>query len=617
MKKNMNQVRQILIIAGLILLSASVSYGQQLKAHAQPNPVTQGERIQVTYSLDASGSNFQGPSFSDFEVMMGPSQSQSIQIINGNMSRSLKYSYVLKATKVGKHTISPASIVVDGKRIRSESLTIVVLEPSKSEKKRRQRAKEQKEKEERSLSQQANEIMSQNLYLTITLNKNKIYEGEQVIATYKLHAHPDLTIVQMSAKKSPVFDGFWIQEYDLGNLKFARENVDGKLFNTAILKKVVLIPQRNGKLTIDPLELDFTIRLRVSGGRSRRNDPFANFFNDPFFGGSYRDFPFVLKSPVKTLNVKPLPDGAPDSFNGAVGSMLMESWIDTDEVPAGEPVTVKIKITGDGNIRLLDAPEVNFPPDFEVYDPKTTDNLSLNYKGMSGNKIFEILAIPRHTGEYSIDPIKFTYFDVDKENYITLRSDRFNVNVTKGKSGNYTSSVAKEEIKLLGKDINYIKLTPGNIHQIGTEINILAIIAGIAPALLLAFVTIYKKRSEKYKGNYDLLRNRKATKLARKRLAKAKSLIGQNEEEFYDETTRALWGYLSDKLLIPGSELNKENIADILKHNDIDQDIIDKLIDTIEKCEFARYAPQAAREDSSAVYSDSVEIITKLEEKLK
>jgi len=344
---------------------------------------------------------------------MGPSTSQSTQIINGAMSQQVSYSYVLQSNKKGTFTIGPATITVNGNPIQSNSLTINVLEPSQAEKQQKEQAKQQ----EKTLSQQAQDVIADNLFVTLSVNKNNVYVGEQIIATYKIYVHPELNVQNLTPKKEPAFNGFWTQQIDLGNVQWQNENYKGKTFRSAIIKKVILLPQQSGKLEIEPYLFDCIARLRVQGQQQRRRHSiFDDFFDDPFFsGGSYRDFSYVASSSREFINVKALPKPQPLDFNGGVGKITLDAWVDKPKIKAGEPISLKVKIGGSGNLKLIEPMELKFPPDFEIYDPKIADNVLVSGNGISGHKVFEYLLIPKHEGEYKIEPVRFSYFDLDKK----------------------------------------------------------------------------------------------------------------------------------------------------------------------------------------------------------
>lgn len=614
----MKKIVYIILIA--LTFTICIAQEPEFVASVDRNPVHVGERITVTYSVNGEGSNFKGPNFKGFTVLSGPMQSQSVQIINQKMSRSLSFSYILTADKQGTFSIEPASITSGAYNLRSNALKIEVLPESEAQKQRRM----QEQDKQKTINDQAQDILKKNIFLRAEVSKRKVYQGEQLTATYKLYIHPQLNPIQMNPKKIPSFDGFWTQDLNVEKLNWKRELVNGVNYNVAAIKQVVLFPQRSGNLKIDPYEFEFIVRLRVEGNQRRRSGSiFDDFFNDSFFNDNYQDFNYIAKSETINITVDPLPENAPESFAGAVGSMQMDAKLDKSNTKTGEPITLKININGSGNMKLLDAPTINFPPGFEVYDPKITDNTNVTASGISGSIIYEYIIIPRNAGEFKIDPINFTYFSLSEKSYKILSSQQFNINVEKGAdnaSNGIVSGIRKEEVELIGKDIRFIKLNvedlernPGRFFK--TTYFWLWL---ILPFILLAIVLWYKRKRLTEAQDMLQFRTKKATKLSRKRLALASKLMKQNQnDKFYEEINKALWGYISDKLLIPNSDLTKDNVRNVLNTRNVSETSIDKFLATLDEAEFARYAPSAANIKNEDIYKDAVEIITQLEGEIK
>lgn len=607
------------LILILILLFSEGVFAQSFTASVSKNPVTVGERFQVTFSVNTVGTNFKAPDFKGLSVLSGPNQSQSIQIINGAMNRSLSFNYILYADKVGDYTINPATITIDGQAEKSNSIQIKVLPESDVQKQRRQ----QEEEQEKSLGNQALQILKENIFVKLSVSKRDVYQGEQITATYKLFIHPELNIAQINPSKIPSFNGFWTQELNNETIKWERESVNGVVFNSAVIKQVVLFPQRSGKLTIDPYEFDVIARLKVQN-RRRSNDPFSSFFDDPFFGGSYRDFPYKPKSETSNINVKPLPPNAPASFAGAVGNLTMDAWLDKNSVKAGEPITLKVKISGRGNMKLIDALKVNFPPDFEVYDPKTIDNSILTAGGVTGNVTFEYLVIPRNAGKYKIEPILFSYFDLSKNEFVTNSSAEFEINVDKGdfasSSNNVVSGVRKEEVQLIGKDIRFIKLNANDLRANRHSFIFSNMFWGllILPLLMFFIIFFWLRKRKNLHSDILLFKNKRATKISKKRLAIAKKYMAKSEKDkFYEEINRALWGYLGDKLSMPNSELTKDKARLTLESLGVHEININEFLKTLDLAEYARYAPTSDGTGMEDIYKAAVKSITDLEGVLK
>ncbi len=602
--------KAVLIVLFLFSQFIPVKAEADFTVSVSRNPVSAGEQFQVSFALNGDGRNFRPPSFKGLSVLSGPSQSTNMQIINGNFSRKLTFSYVLMADKPGEYVIGPATIRSGGKKLTSNTVKLKVVKGSA--------ARGQKQ-DGQSIDQQAQDIIRKNLYIKASVSKTNIYRGQQIVATYKLYAHPELSLLNNSMSKNPVFNGFWKNEIDYSNKKWATERVGGVNFRTVVLKKVLLLPQRSGKLKIDPMEMEFDVRLAVQNNRRRRD-----IFDDFFGRGSYKDFKYTAKSRAVTINVKPLPEDAPPSFYGAVGKLNMEAWLDRGQTVINDPVTLKIKISGKGNLKLLDPPDIEFPPGIESYDPKTADNISSKQTQMSGNVIFEYLLIPRNAGEYKINPIEFTYFDLDKKNYVTQTSETFIIKVAKGdggEAGTIVTGVNKEAIQYLGKDIRFIKGGPvlfakGNEMLFGsfTFWSLLC-----SPVVLFLFLLLWKKRTEELNKNQVLLRTRQATKLARKRLAAAKSnMNGKSSDKFHDEITKGLWGYLADKLAIPAADLTKDSVRAVLNEKGIEEAKIERFLRVIDESEFARYSQSSGESaERSRIYNDAVEAIGDLEGHLR
>jgi len=443
--------------------------------------------------------------------------------------------------------------------------------------------------------------------------------GEQIVATYKLYAHSDLNIVDLSYDKTPSFNGFWAQIIGDGEPKWKQEIVAGVPFRTATIKQVILFPQQSGKLKLEPMKFKSVVRLRTgNNNNSRRKN---SFFDDFFDRGSFKNFDYVVKSNQININVKELPSPTPDEFNGGVGALAMEAWFDKTKTVTGEPVTLKIKISGNGNLKLIDEPIIYLPNDFEVYDPKISDNVTVRTSGTSGNIIFEYLMIPQNPGEFKVAPVTLSYFDLDKKSYIKLKSDPFLISVGKGEelaTGSVSSGVNKENVQYLGKDIRFIK-TETQLKRYTSSFfatGFYYILIALSPICVI-IIFFYRKNQDNLNRNLNVMKTRKANKIAQKRLQHAKKYLNENNiENFHEELLASLWGYLSDKLSIERSELNKESATGSLSLKKIDSEIINKLTQTIDDCEFARYAPSASAVSPESLLKNGEEIISKLEDLL-
>jgi hypothetical protein len=567
----------------------------------------------VVFSVDAQASNFSPPSFSGFTVIGGPSQSQSTSIVNRRVSMELSWTYVLKADKVGNYFIGPASVKSDGKTLKSNRIKVQVSEPSEAEKQRR-RNEAQKEQQ---LQEQAEKVISDNLYMKIKISRSEAYIGEQILATYELYANDDLNIVQLDLKDLPEFNGFWTQDFDR-EARWERTIENGVRFKKAIIKQVLLYPQQSGKLTLDPMTWDAVVRLRTGNNQRRRRSIFDDFFDR----GSYQDFKYIVNSGARTINIKDLPEPKPMSFYGAVGEYTLESWLDKTKVKAGETIALKVKLEGEGNMKLLSPAELDFPPGFELFEPKMIDNSKSTTAGTSGNVIFEYLMIPRNEGEFKIPAFEYSIFDTKSKKYKSLSTEEFTVTVEKGdgtQDQTVITGVNKEDIQYLGKDIRFIKTNADLIKNRFVFIfSIWYWILVIMGIVMLFILIAYKRKSEDEKQNETLLKTRKAKKIAKKRLASSKLHLDKNDKDkFFEEMVRVLWGYISDKLAIPVSDLTKENVIEKLEEKGVGIDTSKEAIELIELCEFARYAPSSEGNDPQNIYLRSSDLITKIEEELR
>lgn len=406
-------------------------------------------------------------------------------------------------------------------------------------------------------------------------------------------------------------------------LEFHIENVDGVQYKVADIKKLVLFPQRTGTLSLDPMEGEVVARMQVKRQQSR--DPFDQFFNDPFFNNpffnnSVQDIPIKLKSDPVKIVVKELPEGAPETFNGAVGKFSMETDLDKKETKAHDPITLKIKISGKGNLKLIDPPKIDFPPDFETYDPKVNANVTASGNGVSGSKTFEYLVIPRNAGEYKFSVSGFTFFNLDNNKYETVPGVDYILKIGKGDETTTTtvSGVSKSDIQFLGKDIRFIKTSqPLFVQRNGTLFSspLFYTLCG-APALLFVLLLVFRKRYDEMQSNVTLLKSRRANKVAMKRLSAAKkSLSENNSEKFLDEMFQALWGFVSDRLQIPVSELSKENVSQALEQKNVSSESVTKFNQTLDALELARFAKGIAASNQE-IYQKGIEVITRLEEEI-
>lgn len=608
------------VIFPLLLLALSVisGYGQQVEFKASArDEVAVGEQFRLIYTVNAQANGFKAPTIRDFSIITGPNQStsSSMQIINSQVTRSIEYSYtfVLQANKEGTFNIGPASVNVDGKNRQSNPVTIKVV-----------KGNPQQGNSNQGTTQSAPDISSKNLFVKASVNKNSPYQGEQVIVTYKIYTR--IPVSEYSVTKVPALTGFWTENLmkDNAPLKQYRETINGAEYVVAEFKKDALFAQKSGKLKIAPLELDVIAQVERKSKRARTNDPFFdNFFNDSFFGSSYQNVKKTLYSNSIILNVKPLPvAGKSNDFSGAVGDFKISSSIDKKTVKANDALTLRFTVSGRGNLKFIEKPNFTFPSDFDVYDPRIVDNINTTASGMSGKRSFEFLIVPRNHGNYTIKPASFVYFDLDDGKYKTLRSSEFRITVEKGAGGGSYAGVGndKEDFKYIGTDIRYIntdplKLRPVNMFLFGSiKFWILFILPFV---LFVTFLVIWHKELKK-RSDVALMRNRKATGVARKRLKAAEQYLKQgNQLSFCTEISNALWGYLSDKFNISRSALSIDSVSDALQKKNVNQELISKFVSTLNNCEFARFAPGDKSKVMDNLYTEALEVITQTEQELK
>ncbi|MEI6817593.1 MAG: BatD family protein [Bacteroidota bacterium] len=600
----MKNIKAILFIS--LLIVGHSSFGQlSLTATTDKNKVAVGEQFQITFECAGGGGNFTAPSFKDFNLLMGPNQ--GYQNINGRVSTT--FTYILSPKATGKFTIGQGTLTSGGKSIQSNSITIEVVKSS---------ANNQSGGKGGSGDDQ---VSQENLFIRISVSKNNVYLGEGILATYKVYAKVQLNGGGLT--KAPAFNGFWSQKVDQNNHPVReREVLDGVPYDVYTVEKNILYPQRSGVLELESEEGEFNVLVQSRRRQQyNQNDPFAQFFNDPFFGGQQQIKVKRYSNSIKII-VKDLPEGAPASFKGAVGKFTMEAYLDKPETKANEPVSLKVKINGNGNLKLVDPLPLEFPQDIEAYDPKIADNTVVSAAGVNGNKTFEYLLIPRHSGDYKLPPIEFTYFDLEKKKYVTLNSPDFNLKVTKGSGPeNVTiNGVNKEDVQLLGKDIRYIKINEVKFHRKGDEFfgSFGFYSLFLSPIFLFIGFLVYYRKNQELQKNVTLLKSKKATKLARKRLSLAKDLLTKNNrEQFYEEVSKATWGYLGDKLSIPLSALSKETISEVLQSRGINETLQGQFTELLNKCEFARFAPSNTSGQMQEVYDEAITLITKMEGELK
>ena len=600
------------------LLSLDLS-AQELTASVNKNRVGVGEQFVLTFSLNTNGSGFRAPSLNDFNVYSGPNQSTNMSFINGSMSQQISFTYYLAAKSEGKFTIGAASINSGGKTYTSKPIVIEVAKGNAPHSNNGQNQKGNSNQQNNSDEYD----LGNNLFIRTVTSKSRAYVGEQIIVSYKVYTR--INILDNAATKLPVFNGFWSEEILSGNrqAEFKQENIDGLQYQVAEIKKAILIPQHSGSLSVDPLVMDVVTRIK---NKNRSNDPFEQFFNMGGFG-SYKDVKVSISSKPIKIDVLPLPEkNKPESFKGAVGDFSMEVNIKPSnlKLKSNDAGNLIVTISGKGNLKLLEPLKIKSPSDIEMYDAKSTDKISTTSSGLSGKRSFDYLFIPRNPGKYTLESAPFTYFDPEKGNYVTLKTPDFNLDVERGTSSNNSANpiissynTNKEDVKLLGNDIRYIK-TKTNLTGISEPFygSIFFWILLLGPFIGFAsFVTVQSIKNRN--GGTTEYQQKMAIKKAQNQLKLASVHLSQNNHElFYKEILNALDGFLSAKLLIPISELNKEKISEALQKRGANAELIYNLKNIVEKCEFAKYAQVKDNNSMQTDYTQAINIISTIEQNI-
>jgi hypothetical protein len=572
-------------ILTLLLFLASAAFAQDVKFTVGVNKaqVAIGEQFEVVFSLNANGEGFIPPSWRGFQVLSGPNVSTSMESINGKTTVSNTISYILMATNEGELTIGSGTISVNGGKLSTNPIRIKVVKGRTG-----QQGGAAQNGADPSIMEGNPADIAKSLFIKAVVDKTNVYQGQQLTVSFRLYTR--IGIEDSRLDKVPDLNGFWNQ--DIKNpqmqVQWHVETYKGLKYNAADIKQTILFPEHAGDLVIEPFEMTFLVRQPVP----------SKDIMDQFFGGSFKEVKYKAKSAPVVIHAKPLPDaGKPDSFTGAVGTFSMESSIDKTELKANESLNYKVKIAGAGNIKLLKTVNTSFPADFEKYDPKVTDTTTERTNGVSGSRIYNYLLIPRHEGEFTIDPVKFSYFNPATGRYVTLTSKAFKIKVNKGLAESNVTALAgadKQDVKMLGKDIRYIKTNDVSLSKpgdsfFGSALYYLLLLVG--PVLCIAAYN-YRNRMLKLNSDIAMVKNRRAGKLAAKHLASAqKQLVANNTAAFYEDVFKGIYGYLSDKLNILYANLDRQTIASALKDRSVDDPLVSRVLETLDLCEMARYAP--------------------------
>ena len=609
-------MRKLIIILMTLMAYSTQTFADKVSFVASaPDVVVVGDQFRLSYTVTTQKvKDFRAPSIKGFDVLMGPSRSEqsSTQIVNGSVSStsSITFTYILMANTAGEFTVPGASIVADGNQMISNSVKIKVLPQDQNHNSSRRNNDNSS-----SIQPSSNaSVSNQDLFITATASKTNVYEQEAFVLTYKIYTRE--SNLQLNNAKLPDFKGFHSQEIEMTtNARWTPEHYKGRNYYTTVYRQFVLFPQQSGKLFIEPAQFQMTVNKPVQSA-----DPFDAFFNG---GNNVIEIKKPITTPKIAINVNPLPAGKPADFSGGVGEFNISSSINSKELKTNDAITIKLVISGTGNLKLISNPEIKFPDDFEVYDPKVDNQVRLTKEGLTGNKVIEYLAIPRHAGTYKIPGVSFSYFDIRSKSYKTLNTEDYVINVEKG-AGNADQVIAnftnKEDLKVLGEDIRYIKQNEVTFQPKGSFFygSMSYWLFYIIPALtFILFFIIYRKQAAE-NANVAKMRTKKANKVAIKRMKLAGKLLSENKKDaFYDEVLKALWGYISDKLNIPGSRLSKDNIEEKLRNHGVSEELIKEFLNALNDCEFARFAPGDENQAMDKVYSSSIEVISKMENSIK
>lgn len=609
--------------AGFLLISifATVAaFAQNSLTVDAPGVVSTDENFRVVFTADGKMSDFNWPGSEHFTVLWGPQTGSmsSVSIVNGKRTsvHQETRTYILQANSTGKFSLPAATATIGKQEYTTGAFSIEVVgenpqqgaaQPAEPED-----ANQSAQSQQSRTGQPSSQVGGKDIFLSLTVNKSSVVKGEPLIATLKLYTRVD--IQGFEDVRFPTFDGFWSKEIaSPQNIEFNRENVGGTIYNSALIRRYMLIPQHTGKVTIQPAEMVCLVRI-MTGSAS------GSFF-DSFFD-TYQTVRKRLVTPNIAVNVRPLPPGAPMSFGGGVGDFRMDVSLGNENLKSNEAGSLIVKISGKGNISMLETPRISFPADFEVYDVKTSENISAD--GTSGTKTFEYPFIPRSHGEFNMDPIQYSYYDISKGRYNTLESRDMVLNVEKGQEvdggGVVMPGVSKHGVKNLAEDIRFIAMGNPALHQHGKFFAGSPLFWGLLAlsAVLFFLISLLLGRLEARRRDVAGIRTRRADKMARARLRVAADYLKRSlNSAYYEELHKAVLGYISDKMSIPSADLSRERISECLAERGIDTALAERLLHIIDACEFARYAPDTAQAEKEDLYNESVNVISELEGKMK
>lgn len=623
LSKLKNSIKHCLAISAWMLSVAGCLSAQEPVLSLQaPASVSAGDVFEISYSINVRGAkSFQAPSFKGLDVIFGPMQSQSssFQFINGQRSQSftLSYSYRLRAMEAGEYDFGKASIEVDGKTYFSEPFKLSVSQARQNTSRTAAPASGRNQNPP-SPSSASGQVSKDDLFLRAIPSKRNPYVGEQIVLTYRIYTA--IPVEQFSIYKTPSNKGFWTEELKIDPQNQQQEVIDGKQYIYADIRKVALFAQEAGQHDLEPMEVEAVAQIPART-RPRQSRNIFDFFEDDFF----TPMELVRKnlySPALQIQAKPLPEeGRPLSFDGLVGDYEISFQHDKKaSFRANEAITFSFEVSGKGNIEMIHAPIIQFPPDFEVYEPRIAHNKNVRPTGVSGKASFEYIVVPRHAGVYKIPSFAYSFFNPSSGRYEEKIIPETVLNIEAGKEFS-TANTARSNVQIRNNDIEYIQTKASSWKTAGKDFlfspAFWLCLAGEALAFALALALL--KRNRKIQSDLVGLRNRKAAKEAKKCLRKAEKFLKEGkEEEFHIEISQALWGFLANKLNIPTAELSMDNVRLELGKKALDENLIACFIETLEHCEYARFAPKGQEGRSmKQLYDEALDIIYKITGALK
>lgn len=602
-------------VLALVVVATAVAQDPTFEATVDKNPVAVDDRFTLSFVLSNAGvrggQNLRLPNLDRFHILSGPSTSSSVQIVNGAFSSTMTYSYVLQPKDPGKFTIGAATIEAGGKTLSTAPLTIEVVKGTGRPK-----------AQQPGVSGDVADQLSENLFLRASVDRARVMQGEQINLVYKIYMR--VPVQNYNITKTPSMTGFWSEDIESPKqVEITNETVNGVPFRVGVIRRMALFPTQSGTLEIGPMEITTLVTVRDR----RAMDPFDAFFSDPFG----RQIEYVLKSDPIRIKAEPLPDGAPASFKGAVGRFTMSAKVDREAIKTNEPLSFKVTITGTGNIKVLESPAVGFPADFEQYPPKVTDNINRRDSKISGSKTFEYVLIPRYPGTKVIQPVEFSYYDLGKNGYVTLRSPEMRITVEQGPAGAapFISS-SKTEVQLLSQDIRFIKIVNPKFSKRGEFLYNSGVFAAIVVLPLIALAGAFLVAQQRRENLRDIAgyRNKRALKVARRGLKNAEEILkhiktgvqsgSEAKVRFYSEVSHAMWKYLGDKLNIQQADQSIEAVLNTFAQRSVNGEVATSLRTLLEECEMARFAPTSLTvEGMEQTYHQASKIIVDLERTLR